>query len=312
MLTRITVGAILILAGFGVCLSSVRLYGESRWPSAEGRILASRVERDRSEFVIACDIAYHPSVAGSVESIERRVTVTSGGGLQGRYAEMKALAISDFASGSRRTVWYNPSDPDDVRLSRPGAAWFAPPLVYIAFVIFVCLFATIIPRIQSNNVMASWQGRIVVLPVLALFAAFGIGMTVCMSIPTLFEWHSMKRWPTVTGHIDQSWIDHSRRGGTRVAVVYSFHVGGQDYFGERHGLFEVYDNFTSKSATLSSMSPGSVVTVYYNPRDPSDAILDRRFGWSGLIVLFPLPFAAVGIGGLLWCRRQWPKRRTRP
>lgn len=56
-------------------------------------------------------------------------------------------------------------------------------------------------------------------------------------------------------------------------VSYSFAVGGQTYHSKRICLMGEPDG--SVSALLKRYSQGRIVTVYYNPRDPNEAILER-------------------------------------
>ena len=53
---------------------------------------------------------------------------------------------------------------------------------------------------------------------------------------------------------------------------------------------------------------GAEITCYVNPRDPHMALIDRGLGWWALMALFPLPFAAIGLGGLYAAFLRKPKK----
>ncbi len=86
----------------------------------------------------------------------------------------------------------------------------------------------------------------------------------------------------------------------RVDIHYTYEAEWQTYDGHRYdfsvGSSSGYDG---KARVVESLPPGSEASCYYNPLKPSESVINREPGsylWWGL---FPLPFLAVGLGGLI-------------
>ena len=117
---------------------------------------------------------------------------------------------------------------------------------------------------------------------------------------TLIRQHASKRWPTTPGEILESHLEEDSDGWCpNVRYVYVVnrkrHLTGRLYF------------FLSNSSTereagkhISPYPVGKSVTVYYNPRKPEDAVLDRRMPlWWPLFWLFFSLFMLV-VGVAMW------------
>ncbi len=88
----------------------------------------------------------------------------------------------------------------------------------------------------------------------------------------------------------------------RVDIRYTYEgEWGETYRGDRYdfsiGSSSGYD---AKARVVAAHPPGSEVTCYVDPQDPSRMVINRSAGSFLLWGLFPLPFLAVGLGGLLF------------
>jgi hypothetical protein len=101
------------------------------------------------------------------------------------------------------------------------------------------------------------------------------------------------KWPTVTGTILMSTFESRRTNSGRHAqypvVLYSYQAGGRSYKGSRiaPGL-EV--GGTGTQQRLAGYEMGTQVPVFYNPKDPSDAVLETKVPslfwlWFALILV---------------------------
>src|SRR5687767_2363493 len=124
-----------------------------------------------------------------------------------------------------------------------------------------------------------------------IVAAFQIAMT--------------RRWPATTATIDEAGVERlrvsdggRRRSRSEAIVHYSYTVDGKDYAGDRiwPGLASalLMDGIARAFYDESRWQPGMQVPVYYNPKDPSRAVLDRSFS--------PVEksFVVFGVLGLLF------------
>lgn len=87
-----------------------------------------------------------------------------------------------------------------------------------------------------------------------------------------------------------------------IEIKYDYTLAGQPHRGERyhfmHGMAS--SGKAGKQAIVDQFPPGLQTTCYVDPGDPTQAVLNRGLTsdmWWGL---FPLPFLAVGVGGLLF------------
>jgi hypothetical protein len=87
-------------------------------------------------------------------------------------------------------------------------------------------------------------------------------------------------------------------------IVYRYSVDGKAYTSERY--FYVGDGWrdAAEAEAVKARYPvGSTVQAYADAGDPSQAVLDRSAPAPG-ILLFLLPFSAVGVGALVYGLRK--------
>ncbi len=96
--------------------------------------------------------------------------------------------------------------------------------------------------------------------------------------------------------------NHSSDGSTySVDITYEYEVDWQSYRGDRYDFSTgSTSGYAGKAAVVEAHPPGAEVTCYVDPDDPSRSVINRLPGhylWWGL---FPLPFMAVGFGGVIF------------
>ncbi len=83
-------------------------------------------------------------------------------------------------------------------------------------------------------------------------------------------------------------------------LAYRYRVDGNDYVGKRLQAAAAMREEGKKTAIedrVANMKAGDSVIVYYNPADPSDALLDRTLdSMMYFMVLFLQPFVLIGLG----------------
>ena len=125
-----------------------------------------------------------------------------------------------------------------------------------------------------------------------------------------------RAWPSVAGKVVASGaevrkvkvMDSNRAEGHRFEernfanVVYEYPVAGKKLRNNRVSIGEDLGNF-EVAETIAKYPVGAVVTVYYNPRDPKEAVLERDLpkglwgclGIGTVIVLAILLGSAIGL-----------------
>jgi Protein of unknown function (DUF3592) len=114
-----------------------------------------------------------------------------------------------------------------------------------------------------------------------------------------------KRWPTAKGNIRDSRIEKhtgSDSDGYVLVVLYTYIVKGREYKSDCPYFYDYQTNSRRGAEKDLLMYPvGKMVTVYYNPRKPSDAVLNRNIPiWLIIFWLFFTSFLLFcGVGLLL-------------
>jgi hypothetical protein len=80
-------------------------------------------------------------------------------------------------------------------------------------------------------------------------------------------------------------------------VKYTYQAIGQEYEGDKLG-FGFQQSFGSQSkaqAALARFPVGAQVTVYYDPNNPAEAVLERKAGGSTLSLVLGIIFIVVSL-----------------
>jgi len=105
-------------------------------------------------------------------------------------------------------------------------------------------------------------------------------------------------WPSTLGKVARAYVapyGGNARGYYRTVVTYTYEVGGRIYQSHQLAIVESYTNQLNEAqAMVSHFSSGSTVTVYYNPDDPSNAVL-----MPGLHGTIWSKYATMLIGGFM-------------
>lgn len=119
--------------------------------------------------------------------------------------------------------------------------------------------------------------------------------------------YESKSWPTAKGTIRESRIEE-RTGSINpgyfdLIVFYTYIVKWREYKSDRLYFYDYQPKQWRHNAEkdLLLYPVGKIVTVYYNPRKPSDAVLDRNIPvWMTIFWLFFTSFLLVaGVGFFL-------------
>jgi hypothetical protein len=143
--------------------------------------------------------------------------------------------------------------------------------------------------------------------------AFPLAMVGVIAVAAIYKWLQVRAaadWPQATGKVVVSTsivrkvktFDHNRAGGRGeeernfAHVVYEYTVGGERLRNDRVSIGEDLGNF-EVAETIARYPVGKIVTVYYNPRTPKDAVLERDApkGVFGCVIWM----VVLGVAGIL-------------
>ncbi len=139
------------------------------------------------------------------------------------------------------------------------------------------------------------------------FAAVGVWMTWSVG-STLYSAWQMSDWVATEAHVSRGGFEtHTGDTDTFEAVAeYTYRWNGQTYTGNRVAITSGADNLGDYQQDTGrelqrAANDGRPVTVYVNPDNPADAVLDRNIRWGllGFKMIFVVVFGGVGFGLLI-------------
>ncbi|MBL0143338.1 MAG: DUF3592 domain-containing protein [Betaproteobacteria bacterium] len=136
----------------------------------------------------------------------------------------------------------------------------------------------------------------------------GVGVWATHSIvETLSAARSARDWVKVRATVDNAKLE-SGDGTYRAEAAYRYRFEGKDYTGTRLGISTLggSDNIDDWHEQIAgrledARSAGIPITVWVNPDNPAEAVVDREIRWKELLFLAPfsLAFGGVGVGALV-------------
>ncbi|WP_439575638.1 DUF3592 domain-containing protein [Phreatobacter sp.] len=274
----------------------------SRWRPAKGRIVSSRVvQREvssggssgngRLELRNFPAITFEYRVGNRTYRSDRYSVRENLGNVD------VAETLARFRNGARVTVYYDPDDPSQAVIERdmPEGAFQALSLLAALIVVGTAALAfgtTDIVRWLRPRLPEPGQAGMAVILVAMSLVALRMGFMLRAQVA------ASRHWEEARGRIGASGIEEvemtpaggswTGRRGFRSRVIYSFKVNGQTYGGDRVA-FGAHASSTLVrliAGPADRYPEGSQVTVYYNPANPAESVLERRA--SGLVILWVL------------------------
>lgn len=137
-----------------------------------------------------------------------------------------------------------------------------------------------------------------------LILAGGIGL-LAWGMTRYFDAAASSDWPTVPGKVLSSEVKVSRtktksKNKTTFGanIRYQFQVNNQDFEGTQVSFGDYSTNDRSHAdAIVKRYAVGSVVTVYYNPDEPGNCVLEPGINW--VVYLLPIMGGVFVIIGLV-------------
>lgn len=116
---------------------------------------------------------------------------------------------------------------------------------------------------------------------------------------------AVSQWPSTMGAVNASYLERrssSEGGSTNYPVVqYSYQIGGQTYQSTKLAPGPEVGG-TGAGKVVARYPEGAQVMVFYNPQNPSDAVLERKAPAQWLMWLLLLVFdcALCGVIPILY------------
>jgi len=309
-----------------------RALGQRSWQEVSCQVVRSKVaERNDREQPYSFAVRYEythngQSRAGSV--YKRGYTGSE------KYSDVQKL-VEKFPAGQHVSCYVNPRNPADVVLQRDS--------LLIGLVLF---FPLIFVGIGAGGLYFIWrkqpppEARPIAAPItrhgakgkyglvafFAIFALAGLGILYPLGIRPIAKTLDAGSWVETPCKVVRAEVrSHDSDDGTTysVYILYSYEHDGQRYKCDRFDFIGGSSSGYRRKARLVAQYEAMLNPVcYVNPKHPSEAVLKRGFHAKLLLALFPLPFIAVGIGGIYFTLRskkrnasgatKWMPKECRP
>lgn len=112
-------------------------------------------------------------------------------------------------------------------------------------------------------------------------------------------------WSGVQGQVTDARVDRTTRtdsdGDIQYSyspnVSYTYQVGGNTYYGDKltFGFQQSFSSEAKAQAALQRFPVGGNVTVYYNPANPNEAVLERSAGGFGVSLVIGIVFVLIAL-----------------
>lgn len=220
-------------------------------------------------------------------------------------------------AGVSATCRVNPANPEESSLAGGAAGQLLFGIAFAAFGAFFVLIGLAItfakPREKQPRSGGEGNGGTALAVIFFLiFGLAGLGLFAGLVVPKALDWMAMRSWQPTPAEVLHSRVrSHSGGDGTTysVDIFYRYRVGDREYRSNRYGLVGGSSSGRKgKQAVVAAHPRGSSLTVFVDPERPWRAVVKRDPGWGALFALFPLPFMAVGFGGLWWLVRKRGKK----
>lgn len=107
---------------------------------------------------------------------------------------------------------------------------------------------------------------------------------------------------------------HSDSDGTTysVDIVYAYEFDGRQYKSNRYGFVGGSSSgYKGKARIVEYYKTAASPVCFVNPDGPWEAVLKRGWHLGLLLALFPLPFLAIGVGGVIWTIKNSGKHKLK-
>ncbi|NWK55452.1 DUF3592 domain-containing protein [Verrucomicrobiaceae bacterium N1E253] len=158
-------------------------------------------------------------------------------------------------------------------------------------------------RASSPGRSIAWSGRLLALAIGLLFGGAGLAILWSTGLGPILKVQAAQSWIAAEGTIIDSGVDSDDEGGKNLTIRYRYQVNGKTYESDQYNPTETSRNFATESLEQAKEAHpvGTAVTVWVNPDDHQEAIIDRSvqpIAWMSFF--FPLPFLTAGICGIGW------------
>jgi hypothetical protein len=313
--TQIAAGICLLLFG-GFLFNLLRMRNQMRaarnWDKAEGIITVSKVDQPAvhvsDDLDDATPIVRYRYRAGGQELEGDRITF----GAQPLTTRVLAGGVvARYPVGARVDIHIDPNDPKNALLEPAQQANLAA-LVALT-VVFGLIAAILMAHSIAGHVLYTSNGAPLFVFPLPILALLGAVFSIVAFVRGRRLASASMRWPTVAGTVTTSDVIEEAIEGKnnddksfirkiyryQVDLRYAYQIGKRDFVGTaaNWGGTAIYGLREMAEQAADQYRPGQPVTIYYDPEQPRNAVLEPENRKGSLALLIVAAICAV-FGGL--------------
>lgn len=137
------------------------------------------------------------------------------------------------------------------------------------------------------------------------FVTAGVACIAFFLFLRAYEVHQMQSWPGIPGRVDSIELRPRRGRNWSINVRYTYVIGPQTIRGTRYGKWDPTVRINEGREIVARYQQDPSVTVYYNPKNLSDAVIHRDEGSVAPYIALGSPFALLALAFIV----QWIRSR---
>ena len=145
-----------------------------------------------------------------------------------------------------------------------------------------------------------------------IFLAIGLTVGAFVAGSMIVGFVNSRDWIEVPATIHNVNLETSQGDSTTYSVSgsYSYRFNDIEYHGDRMSLSSGHDNFGSYwqdlASNLTKDQQGNEASVFVNPSDPTQSVMDRTFRWGSVLFggIFLFVFGGIGAIALLTSKKE--------
>jgi uncharacterized protein DUF3592 len=300
----------LVFGGVGLIVTAwlgTQVYRDAqtwKWPAVPCTVLESGITDKGGNSPYAVHVHYQYEWQGRSYSSQQLSTQTKSFSDYG-----KAQRLADrFRSDTKAVCYVNAAKPTDAVFQRTplwSAFFIVVPLIF-AFVGIGSLYMLWRKTPVSSRAVAAPaktpQSRKFALLFWLFFLVIGSIVFFFIVVRPLIKTIQARDWQAIPCTIISSRVQsHSSDDGTTysIDILYSYEIDGREYKANRYTfLGGSSSGRRGKQKIVNQHPPGAKKICYVNPRDRTDAVLNRGLSPVMFFGLIPLVFVAIGFAGI--------------
>jgi len=279
----------------------------SKWPQTSGLVVQSKIEaREKRNMDGGTTTGNYPLVVYEYEIGEKKYTGKKISVGEEAPDFMLEETIAKYPAGITVPVYYNPANPRQAVLERDLPTDFSKGLSCILLFFIIGAAFLILGEGGVEHLLSKLTPDATNVKLVALVGCMGLFVTI-FAISMELRIRATHQWPVASGQIVSSAIQEYNDGAAnrgskrmyRLKVVYEYQIGGRKYKSDQLTQGEKFGSASREAVGLSASKykVGDTVQVYYNPKNPSEAVLNRNP--KSRIIIWLLAVALLGLAFLI-------------